>query len=107
MYFRLALHLLEDTTVVYPFDCRQPGPNREKRKDMETTRRSIAKALSWRILATVITSVLVLVITGKGELAATVGLADTSIKFFVYFGHERLWNRINYGREQKQPEYSI
>jgi uncharacterized membrane protein len=74
---------------------------------METTRRSIAKALSWRVLATVITSALVFVITGKGEFAATVGLADTTIKFFVYFGHERLWNRIDYGREQKHPEYYI
>jgi uncharacterized membrane protein len=79
----------------------------EKRKDMESTRRSIAKALSWRILATVITSVLVFAITGKGEFAATVGLADTTIKFFIYFAHERLWNRVNYGREQKQPEYII
>lgn len=74
---------------------------------MESTRRSIAKALSWRILATAITTTLVYVITGKGDFAATVGLADTTIKFFIYFGHERLWNRIPYGRERKQPEYYI
>jgi len=74
---------------------------------MDTSRRSLAKAISWRILATVITSVLVYVITGKGEFAATVGLADTSIKFVIYFGHERLWNRIDYGRQKKQPEYYI
>lgn len=74
---------------------------------MESTRRSVAKALSWRILATMITSLLVFLLTGKGEFAATIGLADTSIKFFIYFGHERLWNRIPYGREQQQPEYII
>jgi len=74
---------------------------------MESTRRSIAKALSWRIVATLITSAIVYLITGKGEFAATIGLADTTIKFFVYFGHERAWNRIPYGREQKQPEYII
>lgn len=74
---------------------------------MDSTRRSIAKALSWRVLATIITSALVFALTGKGEFAATVGLADTAIKLFIYFGHERLWNRIPYGREQRQPEYII
>lgn len=74
---------------------------------MDTTRRSIAKALSWRILATAITSAIVYLITGKGDFAAAIGLADTSVKFLVYFGHERLWNRIRYGRIEKQPEYSI
>ncbi|HEX9872949.1 MAG TPA: DUF2061 domain-containing protein [Deferrimonas sp.] len=74
---------------------------------MDSTRRSIAKALSWRVLATIITSALVFALTGKGEFAATVGLADTAIKLFIYFGHERLWNRIPYGRQQRQPEYII
>jgi len=102
-YFRLTLNLLDLPTCKYP----NGDPGQGEVKHMESTRRSIAKALSWRILATVITSTLVYAITGKGEFAATVGLADTTIKFFVYFAHERLWNRINYGREQKQPEYYI
>ncbi len=74
---------------------------------METTRRSVAKALSWRFLATLITTTLVYAITGKGEFAAGIGLADTAIKLFVYFGHERAWNRISYGRAKSQPEYYI
>lgn len=74
---------------------------------METTRRSIAKALSWRLVATFITSSLVYAWTGEGSFAATIGLADTVVKLFIYFGHERLWNRIAYGRERKEPEYSI
>jgi len=74
---------------------------------METTQRSFVKALSWRILATIITSSIVLLISGQWEFAATIGLVDTSLKFFVYFGHERLWNRIPYGRAEEQPEYFI
>lgn len=74
---------------------------------METTRRSIVKALSWRLLATAITSSLVFALTGQGEFAATIGLCDTLIKLFVYFGHERLWNRISFGRQRQQPEYFI
>lgn len=74
---------------------------------METTRRSVVKALSWRFVATMITTALVYGVTGKGEFAAGIGLADTAIKLFVYIGHERVWNRIRYGRKAPQPEYSI
>jgi len=74
---------------------------------MDTNRRSLAKALSWRLLATIITSSIVFAITGQGEFAATVGVADTVCKFFIYFGHERLWNRISYGRKKPEPEYFI
>jgi uncharacterized membrane protein len=74
---------------------------------MESTRRSIAKALSWRLLATAITTALVYAVTGQGDFAVGIGLVDTLFKLFIYFGHERLWNRVPYGREDKQPEYSI
>lgn len=74
---------------------------------MDSSRRSLAKAVSWRILATLITTTIAFALTGKGEFAATIGLADTAFKFFIYFGHERLWNRIPFGREEKQPEYFI
>ncbi len=74
---------------------------------METTRRSLAKALSWRFVATLITTAIVYAATGRGEFAATIGLVDTLIKFAAYFAHERMWNRVRYGREVREPEYYI
>jgi uncharacterized membrane protein len=74
---------------------------------METASRSIAKALSWRVIATLITTILVYCLTGEMEFAAKVGLADTSIKLLLYFGHERLWNRIPFGKPKIEPEYFI
>ena len=74
---------------------------------MESTKRSIAKSLSWRLLATIITASIAMGITDQWELAAAIGLSDTVVKFFIYFAHERTWNRIDFGREQKQPEYVI
>lgn len=73
---------------------------------METHRRSIAKALSWRFLATLITAVVAFVLTGQTELAIKVGLLDTLIKLFVYYGHERLWCIIPFGRPRR-IEYEI
>lgn len=74
---------------------------------MESHRRSIAKALSWRTIATLITTLLVYLFTGEAEFAATVGLSDTLIKLAIYFAHERLWNRLPYGRQKREPEYMI
>ncbi len=68
--------------------------------------RSIVKALSWRILATVITASVSLIITGKLRLAAEIGLIDTLIKLGIYYVHERIWNHVPYG-QIKPPEYTI
>jgi uncharacterized membrane protein len=65
---------------------------------VETRRRSFAKAISWRIIATIITAAVVVIMTGEWELGAKVGLFDTSFKFILYFAHERLWTRIGFGR---------
>lgn len=74
---------------------------------METTRRSVAKAVSYRFFGSLTTAALAFAFLGKLEQAAVVGLLDTLFKTVVYVAHERAWNRIAYGREQKQPEYII
>ena len=73
---------------------------------IETRRRSLAKAVSWRIVAAIITTLVVLAMTGRMEFAAKVGLIDTLIKLGVYFVHERAWNKIDYGR-LRAPDYEV
>jgi uncharacterized membrane protein len=72
----------------------------------ETRRRSIVKALSWRILAGFITAAVALTMTGELKFAAEIGLIDTLVKLVIYFGHERVWNRIGYGRVVA-PDYEV
>lgn len=73
---------------------------------MESHRRSIAKTLSWRVVATVITACIAWVVTDEPRFAATIGLADTLIKLGAYYGHERVWSNIKFGRP-RSPEYEI
>ena len=73
---------------------------------METRWRSLAKAFSWRFIATFITAGIVWVLTGEAKFAAAVGLIDTTVKLFVYFIHERIWLRVHFGRK-KPNEYEI
>lgn len=72
---------------------------------METRSRSLLKALSWRFVATIITSFIVWMLTGKADFAVTVGIIDTTVKLLVYFLHERLWLRISFGKSK--PEFEI
>jgi uncharacterized membrane protein len=73
---------------------------------IETRRRSLAKALSWRIVAAIITTLVVLAMTGRLEFAAKIGLIDTLVKLVIYFFHERTWNKIDYGR-LRAPDYEV
>ena len=73
---------------------------------METRSRTIIKSLTWRVIALVITTTVVWVATGKVELAASVGLADTAIKLAVYYAHERCWLKVQFGK-QRPPDYQI
>ena len=73
---------------------------------MESHKRSIVKALSWRFLATTITTSVAWAITGQIGFAATIGLVDTVIKLGVYYIHERAWIRVRFGRV-RSPEYQI
>ena len=73
---------------------------------MERRTRTVAKSLTWRITALLITSTVVWVVTGKVELAASIGLLDTAIKLGAYYVHERCWLKVSYGRI-RAPEYEI
>lgn len=66
----------------------------------ETKSRSIVKALSWRTWATLTTAALVYIFTGKIALALTVGLLEVFAKMGLYFFHERLWQRIRFGKKE-------
>jgi len=73
---------------------------------LETRKRSMVKALSWRTLAAIITATVVYFMTGHLKFAAEIGLIDTVTKLLIYFMHERVWNRIDYGRLQT-PDYEV
>lgn len=73
---------------------------------MESHARSIAKAVSYRLLGSSVTGLILYAVTGKGTISLLGGAADMVLKIGAYFVHERIWDRIQYGRA-KPPEYEI
>jgi uncharacterized membrane protein len=74
---------------------------------MDTHARSIAKAISYRLLGSAVTGLIFFVLTRQGKLSLGAGFLDMVLKIFAYFVHERVWNHISYGRDVKPPEYEI
>ncbi|MFQ5681329.1 MAG: DUF2061 domain-containing protein [Candidatus Omnitrophota bacterium] len=73
---------------------------------METHKRSIAKTVTWRVVAVVVTMIAVYVYSGDVRESVVVSLSANVIKMFLYYLHERVWNRLDFGRA-KPPEYQI
>jgi adenylylsulfate kinase len=69
----------------------------------ETHARSVAKAVSWRLLGTVATSLIVFVVTRRLALSLAVGVFEFVSKIGFFWLHERLWDRLRFGREEVQP----
>ena len=65
----------------------------------ESATRSVFKALSWRVIASLTTTLLVYAFTGRTDVAVTVGLLEAATKMVLYYFHERLWNRLSVGRQ--------
>jgi uncharacterized membrane protein len=68
---------------------------------LETTQRSIVKALSWRLTAAVVTLCTSLFFSGSMRAAISIVGADFATKAVTMFIGERLWNKSNVGRSNK------
>jgi uncharacterized membrane protein len=68
--------------------------------------RSLLKAVSWRVTGTLDTIIISFLITGQIKLAVSIGFIELFTKICLYYLHERLWNKISFGR-MKEEEYSI
>ena len=69
---------------------------RTQNKDSHT--RSLAKAISWRVLGTIDTFVLSWVITGQAKLALTISAVEIVTKLVLYWAHERAWLKVKWGK---------
>jgi len=70
-------------------------------------RRSLVKTLTWRIVATTDTFIIAWLITGEWTWASAIAGVEVLTKMFLYYGHERVWNKIAWAKEYKEPHTTI
>lgn len=69
----------------------------------ESQTRSVVKALTWRVLGTVATTLLVFFFTRRFTLSLAVGGFEFISKIGLYWFHERVWDRLHFGKQQVEP----
>jgi len=73
-------------------------------REHETNMRSLVKSITFRILATVTTMILVYIFFQRLDLAAIIGGLEILIKLILYFFHERIWDRVSWGKVIAEAE---
>lgn len=61
-------------------------------------RRSLAKAVSWRITGSIDTFILSWIVTGSVHIAGAISVIEIFTKIMLFYVHERLWARISWGK---------
>lgn len=65
---------------------------REKIKKYLTVTR-IKRAISARVISTLVTVLVGWLVTGNPYIALSIGAVDTIVKLFLYYTHETLWEK--------------
>ena len=68
--------------------------------EAEQSKRSLLKTITWRITASLDTFVIAWIITGDWKMGGSIAGIEVITKMFFYYFHERVWNKINWGKKK-------
>ena len=67
-------------------------------------KRHILKTITWRIIGTIDTIILGWVISGDPTIGLSIGGLELVSKMALYYLHERVWYKINFGIKKSNNE---
>jgi len=67
-------------------------------RTFERYERSFVKTITYRILIVISTFIVTYLLTGEIRLSIEITALANIINTFLYFFHERIWNRISWGK---------
>ena len=68
----------------------------------DSPQRSILKAVSWRVVATTTTMIIIYAVSGSLDWAIVGGAFDIVLKLILYYLHERAWTNIQWGKSWRR-----
>lgn len=66
---------------------------------MDSQLRSIVKTVSWRLVGSFSTFLIAYAMTGSFATAGTIGVSQLIANTILYYFHERIWNRLSWGKQ--------
>ena len=76
------------------------------KKFNEQHKRTIFKSVTWRIVITMVQIINGLIVTGSLMFGVKMASLGALVNIFAYWIHERVWNKIQWSREQRGTTYS-
>ena len=73
-------------------------------KIKNSNKRHVLKTFSWRFIATIDTFTISWIITRNLLTGVKIGLIETISKMILYFCHEKLWYRFNFGLDKRNKK---
>ena len=83
------------------------APSKHSSPRIDGPHRSLAKAISWRATGTLDTIIVSFLVTGRIKLAVSIGVVELFTKVALYYFHERIWNRMSFGRVDVPEDFTI
>ena len=71
---------------------------------IESRKRSVVKTVTFRSLIVIASTVITYAITNDIEQTTSISIIFNVTATAMYYAHERLWNRISWGKESKETE---
>lgn len=76
-----------------------------RHQDADSHGRSIAKAISWRLLGTLDTFAITFLVTGSFGWAGSVAGVESISKLILFYLHERAWSKLRPDGEGTSPSF--
>ena len=70
-------------------------------KTLVSYKRHIMKTITWRFIGTMDTILIGWLVSGDPLIGLTIGSVEVITKMVLYFIHERIWYKINFGVRKK------
>jgi len=64
----------------------------------DSNARSLAKTISWRITGSSATFLISYILSGDFVIAGSIALTQIVANTILYFVHERIWNKVDWGK---------
>jgi len=69
----------------------------------ENWKRSLAKALTYRIVIIILDFTAIYLFTGRADIAIGFMVVSNIYTTVAYFAHERLWDGVSWGKSHHHP----
>lgn len=76
-------------------------------KTKVTVKRHLLKTITWRIIGTIDTMLIGWFVSGDPLIGLTIGSFEIVTKMILYFIHERVWYKINFGTKRVEKTKKV